>query len=76
VNHFHAHSRPDMAEFIPANSLEIQIRAVLTDKNTPLWSFYTPLAATELYMITAAHPELDGSDHIAPGGAATPRCAS
>lgn len=57
-----------MAEFFPVNSLEIALRNVLRDPNTPLWSFYTPLASTSLWAIVEHHPELDGSDLIAPPG--------
>lgn len=57
-----------MPDFTPVNSLETKLRAVLTDKHTPLWSFYTPLAAAPLWTIVKAHPELDGSDLVAPPG--------
>jgi hypothetical protein len=57
-----------MPEFIPVNSLEIQLRAVLTDKTTPSWNFYTPLAAAPLWLITRNYPELDGSHLVAPLG--------
>jgi hypothetical protein len=57
-----------MPAVVPVNSLEIQLRALLTDKNTPYWSFYTPLAAAPLWIITQNYPELDGSDQGAPEG--------
>jgi len=57
-----------MATFTPVNSLEIKLRAMLTDKNTPSWSFYTPLAAMPLWLIVRHHPELDGSGLLAPPG--------
>lgn len=57
-----------MPDFNPVNSLETKLRALLTDKKTPSWSFYTPLAAAPLWIIVRAHPELDGSDLVAPPG--------
>jgi len=57
-----------MPEFTPVNSLEIRLRALLRDRNTPLWSFYTPLAAAPLWVIAKNYPELDGSDSVAPDG--------
>ncbi|MGB8167147.1 MAG: enhanced serine sensitivity protein SseB C-terminal domain-containing protein [Chthoniobacteraceae bacterium] len=57
-----------MAEFIPTNSLEILLRNLLRDKQTPVWSFFTPLAAAELFIIAKHYPELDGSDAVAPEG--------
>lgn len=57
-----------MSEFIPVNSLEITLRTLLRDRNTPLWSFYTPLAAFPLWIIARHYPELDGSDRVAPEG--------
>jgi hypothetical protein len=57
-----------MGEFIPANSLEIELRTLLRDKQTPVWKFYTPLAAAQLFIITRNYPELDGSDLVAPTG--------
>lgn len=51
-----------MTEFLPVNSLEIALRNVLRDQNTPLWSFYTPLAAVPLWTIAQRQPELDGAD--------------
>ena len=57
-----------MTTFTPVNSLEISLRALLTDKTTLAWSFYTPLAASELWIITQNYPELDGSDEVAPEG--------
>ena len=59
---------PAMPEFIPVNSLEIKLRALITDKNTPIWSFYTPLAAASLWFIIKHYPELDGSDKVTPNG--------
>jgi hypothetical protein len=56
------------AAFTPVNSLETKLRAVLTDKHTPLWNFYTPLGAAPLWVIVQRHPELDGSDEVAPPG--------
>ena len=57
-----------MPMFTPANTLETKLAAVLSDKHTPLWSFYTPLAAAPLWIITKHYPELDGSDEVAPDG--------
>lgn len=57
-----------MGTFTPVNNLEIKLRALLRDKNTPYWSFYTPLAAAPLWIIVRHHPELDGSDLVAPEG--------
>ena len=57
-----------MNKFVPVNSLEITLRTLLRDRQTPLWSFYTPLAAFPLWIIAAHHPELDGSDLVAPPG--------
>ncbi len=57
-----------MSTFKPTNSLEIKLREMITDKNTLSWSFYTPLAAAELWIIIQHHPELDGSDEVAPKG--------
>ena len=34
-----------MPDFSPVNNLEVKLRALLRDKNTPYWSFHTPLAA-------------------------------
>src|SRR4051812_6257581 len=60
------HSR--MPELTPTNSLEIRLRSLIQDKNTPVWSFFTPLAAAEIYMLTRNHPELDGRKLVAPAG--------
>jgi hypothetical protein len=57
-----------MATFTPVNSLETKLRTLLADRNTPLWSFYTPLAASPLWVIVKNHPELDGGDLVAPPG--------
>lgn len=57
-----------MTTFTPVNNLELKLRDVLTNKNTPLWNFYTPLAATPLWIIVKNHPELDGSDLVVPPG--------
>lgn len=57
-----------MSEFAPVNSLEITLRTLLRDRHTPFWSFYTPLAAVPLWIIARHHPELDGSEHVAPPG--------
>jgi len=57
-----------MNQFVPVNSLEITLRTLLRDRNTPLWSFYTPLAAFPLWIIARHYPELDGSDQVAPKG--------
>ncbi|MGI9086563.1 MAG: enhanced serine sensitivity protein SseB C-terminal domain-containing protein [Chthoniobacterales bacterium] len=57
-----------MPEFTPVNNVELQLRAVLRDKNTPLWNLYTPLASSPLWVITRHYPELDGSDLFAPAG--------
>ena len=58
----------DIKPFTPVNSLETKLRTLLADRNTPLWSFYTPLAAAPLWVIVRHHPELDGSDLVAPPG--------
>jgi hypothetical protein len=58
----------NMATFTPVNSLEMILRTLLADRNTPLWNFYTPLAAAPLWIIIQNHPELDGSDLVAPPG--------
>ena len=58
----------DMTTFTPVNTLETKLRTLLADQNTPLWSFYTPLAAAPLWIIVKNHPELDGSDLVAPPG--------
>lgn len=55
-------------EFTPVNGLEEQLRRVLTDGHTPLWDFYTPLAAAPLWIVVPHHPELEGTDAVAPGG--------
>ena len=57
-----------MADFIPVNSLEIVLRKLLNDRNTLLWDFYTPLAAAPLWVMVQHHPELDGSNLVAPPG--------
>lgn len=57
-----------MPGFTPVNSLEIQLRVLLRNKHTPVWKFYTPLAAAELWVIAHNHPELDGSDLVSPPG--------
>lgn len=57
-----------MADFIPTNSLEIALRTLLRDKTTPVWSFFTPLATAQLFVIAKDYPELDGSDAVAPKG--------
>lgn len=62
-------------EFTPVNSLEIALRNVIRDKHTPLWSFYTPLGAAQLWVITQAFPELDGGPDVAPGGGNPPPLA-
>jgi len=54
--------------FTPVNALEVQLRRVMSDKNTPLWDFYTPLAAASLWVFVRNYPELDGSDLVAPPG--------
>ena len=58
----------DMPNFTPVNSLETKLRTLLADPNTLAWSFYTPLAAAPLWVIVQNHPELDGSDLVAPPG--------
>lgn len=57
-----------MPDFTPVNSLETKLRAFLTRKDPRAWQFYTPLAAAPLWTIVKAHPELDGSDLVAPPG--------
>lgn len=51
-----------MSEFVPVNSLELSLRKLLADRNTPLWSFYTPLGAARLWIMVKHYPELDESD--------------
>src|ERR1039458_7307055 len=46
-----------MANFTPVNSLETKLRTLLADRNTPLWSFYTPLAAAPLWIIVRHRSE-------------------
>ncbi len=41
---------------------------MIQDKHTLSWSFYTPLAAAELWIIARHYPEFDGSDQVTPGG--------
>lgn len=55
-------------DFTPVNGLEEQLRRVLTDKHTPLWDFYTPLAAAPLWLLVPHHLELEGTEEVAPGG--------
>ena len=57
-----------MATFTPVNSFEMVLRTLLTDRNTPHGNFYTPLAAAPLWIIVQNHPELDGSNLVAPPG--------
>lgn len=55
-------------DFTPVNGLEEQLKRVLTERNAPLWDFYTPLAAAPLWIVVPHHPELEGTDAVAPGG--------
>ncbi|HEV7406739.1 MAG TPA: enhanced serine sensitivity protein SseB C-terminal domain-containing protein [Chthoniobacteraceae bacterium] len=57
-----------MSELTPTNSLEIRLRSLILDKHTPVWSFFTPLAAAQLFIVTRHYPELDGSELVAPAG--------
>lgn len=57
-----------MATFTPVNGLETKLQTILTDPNSPSWNFYTPLAAAPLWVIVRHHPELDGTDRVAPPG--------
>lgn len=41
---------PKKGDFTPLNHLEDQLKRVLTDPQTPLWDFYTPLAAAQLWI--------------------------
>ncbi|MBK8039075.1 MAG: SseB family protein [Verrucomicrobiaceae bacterium] len=53
---------PARGDFTPHNHLEAQMKRLLTDKHTPLWDFYTPLAAATLWNIVpaSADPEKTG----------------
>ena len=53
-----------MPAFAPVNSIETRLRAMLEDKHTLSWSFYTPLAAAELWIIARNHPEDDGDNRV------------
>jgi len=46
------------------NALEDQLKRVMTDRQTPLWDFYTPLAATALWITVPADadPEVTGQN--------------
>jgi hypothetical protein len=44
-------TQPQKGDFQPHNPLEEQLRRLLTDKNTPYWDFYTPLAASPLWIV-------------------------
>ena len=57
-----------MSDFEPVNSLEIQLRAPLQDRNTRPRGISTPLAAAPIWIFVRNYPELDGSDLIAPEG--------
>ncbi len=52
-------------DFTPVNEVEEQLRRVLTDKNTPLWDFYTPLAANPLWIVV---PEKAAAQAMSKGG--------
>ena len=43
-----------MSELTPTNSLEIRLRSLILDKTTPYWSFLTPLAGVQVFIIAAA----------------------
>ncbi len=47
-----------MSDFTPTNHIEILLRKVITDRNTPLWEFYTPLAAATLWLIVENNPAI------------------
>lgn len=53
-----------MSVFVPVNSIETRLRAMIQDKNTLSWSFYTPLAAAELWILARNRPEEDGSNDL------------
>lgn len=55
---------PAKGDFNPQNVLEDQLKRVLTDTNTPLWDFYTPLAAQPLWITVpaSADPEKTGQN--------------
>lgn len=57
-------------DFTPVNGLEEQLRRVMRDSHTPLWDFYTPLAAFPLWMLV---PEGQEPEAAAPG-VAIPVC--
>lgn len=57
-----------MDPFTPVNDLEILLRKLMRDDHTPVWSFFTPLAAARLYLVTKNYHEPDGSDLAAPPG--------
>ena len=57
-----------MATFAPVNNLELKLRAVLADKNTPPGDFYPRLAASPVWLIVRRHPELDGTGLVVPPG--------
>ncbi|MBE7497619.1 MAG: enhanced serine sensitivity protein SseB C-terminal domain-containing protein [Verrucomicrobiaceae bacterium] len=59
---------PAKGDFTPQNPLEEQLKRLLTDKNTPYLDFYMPLAASPLWIVVPHHPELDGTDLVAPRG--------
>ena len=59
---------PAMSDFTPVNSLETKLRALINDKNTPVWSFYTPLAAARVWIFIKRYPELDGTGLLIPKG--------
>lgn len=56
----------EKGDFTPVNGLEEQLRRVMTDKHTPLWDFYTPLAAARLWLLV---PEGLEPDDLGPGKA-------
>jgi len=37
-----------MSDFVPVNSLEIQLRALLQDRNTPSWNFHPARCRADL----------------------------
>ena len=57
-----------MSELTPTNSLEICLRSLILDKHTPVWSFFTPLAGFQVFIITPAHPQRNNRKRTAPKG--------
>lgn len=60
--------RATMAEFIPTNSLDILLRNLIRNKQTPIWSFFTPLAAAEVFIIAKRYRDAQGREAEPPKG--------